>query len=96
MLEKLKILLDIKDNSKDIILNLLIEDATQEVLDYTHQATLPAGLESAVRDIVIINYNRRGTEGLISESFSGVSQSYLDDLPKPLQKKLRSYRRLPR
>lgn len=94
MLEKIKILLGITDNTKDTLLNLLIEDATQYVKDYTHQEILPTGLDSAIRDIVVLNYNRRGTEGLQSESFSGVSQSYLDNLPKPLLKKLKNYRRL--
>lgn len=96
MLEKIKTLLSITDNSKDALLSILVEDATQYVKDYTHQDTLPIALESAVRDLVILNYNRQGTEGVTSESFSGVSQSYLDDLPKPLLKKLKSYRRLPR
>lgn len=95
MLDKIKLYLGLTGNEKDALLSQLLEDATQYVKDYTHQETLPQALESSVRDIVIIQYNRIGTEGVVSESFSGVSCNYLDDLPKPIKRKLRSYRRLP-
>lgn len=77
----------------------LIEDAIIDVQDYTNteeDPIPPKGCISIIKDIVVIKANKLGSEGLSSESYSGVSQSFLDDLPKDLFRKLKRFRKLPR
>ncbi|MEG1415684.1 MAG: phage head-tail connector protein [Clostridium sp.] len=77
----------------------LIKDTIEEVKEYinfTDGDTMPLGCEGIVKDLVIIKYNKQGSEGLQSESYSGVSQSYLDDIPKDIKRRLNRYRKLPR
>lgn len=86
MLEKIKLLLGLKldDDSEDILLNLMLEDAISDVLIWTNRSELPVSLESAARQVVIIRYNKQGVEGESSHSEGGISRSF-DDLPKGLQ-----------
>ena len=60
MLEQVKLLLGITDNSKDDILSLLIEQATEEALIYTHQNSIDNLLTAIVRMVVynFIAWNR--------------------------------------
>ena len=97
MLEKIKVLLGIlsNDTSKDDILKIYIEDSTEEVKQYINSTDVPKELEGLIRDIVIIKYNRRGSEGLISENVGGMGRSYLDDIPKEIKRKLKRFRKLP-
>lgn len=54
MLEKVKIMLGIKQNdtSCDDVLNLMLEDAATAVLNYCRIKKLPKELEAVVREIV--------------------------------------------
>lgn len=84
---------------KEVILADLITDSIQEIKDYLNYGeadTLPLSLKSTVQELVIIKVNRMGAEGLQSESYSGVSQTYIEGLPQSLKATLRKYRRLPR
>ena len=78
----------------DIKLQAIVEDVTQEVLADTNQSKLNAQLESAVISLSVIAVNRIGTEGLASEGYSGVSTSYLDDVPPRVASILNANRRL--
>jgi hypothetical protein len=53
MLEDIKTLLDIQDDSSDAVLALMLEDAIQAALDYCRRSTLPPALESLVRGLVV-------------------------------------------
>lgn len=77
----------------------IIEDSMAEVKDYINlgeEDTLPIGSIGAIKDIAIIKANKIGSEGLSSESYSGVSQSFIDGLPKDTLKKIKRLRKLPR
>ena len=78
----------------EIKLQAIIEDVTQEVLADTNQSKLNAQLESAVISLSVVAVNRLGTEGLASEGYSGVSTSYLDDVPPRVASILNANRRL--
>ena len=78
------------------MLTILLEDAEQTLLDLTNQDTLPAQLESTQEDIAILSYNKIGNEGESSRGEGGISRSFEKDLPEPILKKIRKYRRLPR
>lgn len=84
---------------KEVLLTDLITDSIQEIKDYLNYGeaeTLHPSLKSTVQELVIIKVNRMGAEGLQSESYSGVSQSYIEGLPQDIKARIRKYRRLPR
>ena len=93
LVERLKLRIDEIElsNSK---LSEIIDDVTIEVLANTNQPELNAQLESAVISLSVIAVNRIGTEGLASEGYSGVSTSYLDDVPPRVASILNANRRL--
>ena len=93
LLERLKARLD-ENELSDGKLQGIIDDVTIEVLANTNQPTLNAQLESAVISLSVVAVNRIGTEGLASEGYSGVSTSYLDDVPPRVASILNANRRL--
>ena len=93
LLERLKARLDDVEVPY-IKLQAIVEDVTQEVLADTNQSKLNAQLESAVISLSVVAVNRLGTEGLASEGYSGVSTSYLDDVPPRVASILNANRRL--
>ena len=93
LVERLKERLDENELSDDK-LQAIIDDVTLEVLADTNQSKLNAQLESAVISLSVITVNRLGTEGLASEGYSGVSTSYLDDVPPRVAFILNANRRL--
>ena len=96
MLKKIKIALPTSttDTSKDDLLNLMIEDVQEFILNYCNIKELPGKAESLIRRIVVIRYNIMGSEGLQSESYSGVSQSFIDGLPKDIKQELGAIRKV--
>lgn len=95
ILEKIKRRSIAAKNQSDELLNDLIEETEEEIKVYIHREDIPIGLEGSLVELVVIKCNRLGTEGINSESFSGVSTSYLDGFPKEIIKKLRRCRKLP-
>ena len=87
-IEKLK---KLTGESDDILLSLLLEEATAFVLSYTGRTKIVAGLEKAVRDLAVIALNRIGTEGEASRSGGGESYSF-DNAPKHVYDTLDRYR----
>jgi len=53
-----------------------------------------AALMGAILDIAIIKLQRLGTEALASQSFSGVSESFLSGYPAHITATLNRYRRI--
>ena len=82
MLEKLKILLGIEDNSKDYVLQLTIDIVTDMVLNYCHIKEIPSGLENVVVSMCIDkyraeNYGQENSEGKVKSISEGdVSVSF--------------------
>ena len=93
MLENIKLLLGISSTEKDALLLLLIQQAEDEAKDFTHREDV-CELQSTIEKMVVYNYNRLGTEGLNSESYSGVSYNYTTDQPEPILKMLKRYRKI--
>lgn len=93
MLDKIKTLLGITGEEKNDLLTLLIDQATEEALLFTHNNQLDQ-LETAIIKMVIYNYNRLGTEGVDSESYSGVSFAYSADYPETILRLLKSKRKI--
>lgn len=82
MVEEIKILLgDASVNYTDAQINLCVKQSTAEVQAYCNRE-LDTELEMIVEKIAIIKLNRLNSEGLASQSFSGVSESYVDGYPQ--------------
>ena len=87
-IEKLK---KLTGEGDDILLSLLLDEATAFVLSYTGRTKIVTGLEKAVRDLAVIALNRMGTEGEASRSGGGESYSFAN-APKHIYDTLDRYR----
>lgn len=94
MLERIKLLLNITDESKDALLMELIENATEFARNYINNDDALDNLTGTIVAMVIHDYNRMGTEGLTSENYSGVSFGYASGYSDDIMKQLRRYRRV--
>jgi hypothetical protein len=84
MIEDIKILLgDAAESFNDSLINLCIRQATAEVESYCNRE-LDTELEMCVERIVILKLNRINTEGLDSQSYSGISENYINGYPADL------------
>ncbi len=92
-LGRLKIKLDITDNSQDDKLNLYLAEAEDTVLDIIGRDVLPDRLVSVVTSLAEITYNRQGSEGEGLRGEGGISRSFINDLPADMQKRLKNYPR---
>lgn len=81
---------------KEELLADMIEDCERDLKDMLHIEELDESHASILKEMVLIRINHDGTEGIASESHSGVSTTYLDDLPKSLIRKIHAKRRLKR
>lgn len=84
-------LMRLTGESDECLLSLLLEDAREFVLAYTNRTKLIEPLKKPVRDLAVIAYNRRGTEGESSRSGGGESYSF-DNAPKQIYDVLNRYR----
>lgn len=81
MIEEIKILLgEAAANYTDAQINLAYRMAAVEVENYCNRE-LDEALQFAAEEIAVIKLNRANTEGLTSQSYSGVSESYIDGYP---------------
>lgn len=81
MIEEIKILLgDAADNFTEAQIGLCAKQALAEVEAYCRRKA-DYELEIVAEKIAIIKLNRLNTEGLASQSYSGVSENYVDGYP---------------
>lgn len=86
MLKSIKLMLGIIEDDKDELINELIRVTEEEVKEYcnfTNDAQLEK-LNGAIKNMVILKYNRLGAEGLTAENYSGNSFSYMSDYPESI------------
>lgn len=94
MIEEIKLMLgDAATNYSDAQISLAYRMALAEVEAYCKREA-DAVLELCAEKIAVIKLNRSNTEGLASQSYSGVSESYLDGYPEEVQMILRGKRRI--
>lgn len=94
MLQKIKRLLGIEDATKDDLLLLLIDNAIQFAINYTHNEHCLGIIESTIIKMVVVDYNKLGSEGLNSESYSGVSFNYQQSYSEDIMAALRAHRKV--
>lgn len=94
MIDEIKILLgDAADSFSDAQISLCLKMALAEVEAYCHRQA-DAELEMVAQRIAIIKLNRLGSEGLSNQSYSGVSEAYIDGYPDDILKVLNRKRKL--
>lgn len=81
MIEEIKILLgDAASNFTDAQIGLCAKLALAEVEAYCNRV-IDVELELIAEKIAVIKLNRLNSEGLAAQSYSGVSESYIDGYP---------------
>ena len=94
MVEEIKILLGAAaGNYSDAQIGLCLKMALAEVQAYCNRE-LDYELEMCAERLAVIRLNRLNTEGLASQSYSGVSESYEDDIPADILRILNRKRRI--
>ena len=94
MLEEIKTLLgDAAANYSDAQIGLCLKMALAEVQAYCNRE-LDLELEIVAQRIAIIKLNKLNAEGLSSQSYSGVSESYIDGYPADIMAVLKRKRRM--
>lgn len=94
MIEEIKLLLgDSASNYSDALIGLRLKQALAEVEAYCNR-TVDYELEMCAQQIAIIKLNRMGSEGLASQGYSGVSESYIDGYPAEIKAILNRKRKL--
>ncbi len=94
MIEEIKIMLgDAASNFTDAQIGLALKLALAEV-EAICKRSVDSELEVVVLRIAVIKLNRMNTEGLAAQSFSGVSESYIDGYPEDIQLILRGQRKI--
>lgn len=86
------------DETQEPLLQRYIDKAINKVMNFTKRdkAYVEKELQNQVIDLAIIFYNRKGTEGLKSQSYSGVSETYVEDIPNEIKRDLYAHRLLKR
>lgn len=84
MLEEIKLLLgDAADGFSDAQISLCYKLALAEVEEYCNREADTA-LQLAAERIAVIKLNRINTEGLASQSYSGINENYIDGYPQDI------------
>lgn len=84
---------DAVNNFTEEQIGLALKRALAEVEGYCGR-TLDYELEAAACEIAIIKLNRLNTEGLSSQSYSGINESYIDGYPAEIKAVLNRKRKI--
>ena len=94
MIEEIKLLLGgAASNYSEAQISLCYKFALMEVEEYCRREADTA-MELIAEKIAVIKLNRINTEGLASQSYSGVSESYIDGYPAEIKAVLDRKRKL--
>lgn len=93
-MDDIKILLgDAKENYSDEQITLCLKHAKSEVKSYCNRE-LDEELEIIAEKIAVIKLNRLNSEGLQSQSYSGISENYINGYPADIIAVLNRKRKL--
>ena len=94
MINDIKIMLgDSASNYSDALINLCYKQAVTEVEAYCNREA-DIELDLVADRIAVIKLNRIGSEGLSGQSYSGVSESYIDGYPADIMAILNRKRKI--
>ncbi len=87
IIEKIKKRNDI--NTDFFHLEEIYDDVISDILMLTHRKTLDDSFESLVKEMMEYRMNTQGTIGILNDGYSGVQQSYNQDYPQRILRKIR-------
>ncbi|MGM9630373.1 phage head-tail connector protein [Butyricicoccus sp.] len=90
-LEKLMLYLHTTD---DATLEVLLQNAQQYAVDYCNLAEYQDALNPVVFRMVCEDWNRKGSEGVASAAYAGLSETSAQDYSPQVMRQLRKHRRL--
>lgn len=94
MTENIKLMLgNSASNYSDAQIEFAYRRAVNEIETYCKR-NLDVELAMVAEEIAVIKLNRLGTEGLSNQSYSGVSEGYIDGYPDTIKKILNSKRKV--
>lgn len=76
------------------VLNLLINQCKLIAKDYCNLNEYSDKLDEVVKVMVCERFNKLSADGISSQSYSGISESYTDDFSPMIYKSLRKHRKL--
>lgn len=79
---------------KDNLFMLLIDLAKQEFLDYTGRADVPAAAEGLITSMVVEKFNRIGVEGVETQRYNSIDETFIDGYSANIQSGLKRYRKV--
>lgn len=91
MLENIILLIGDAAVGQDDLLTLLIKNAKSYAVQYCGLDSYSSSLDSIIMKMVCEDFNKRGSEGLGSKSFSGISESYVDGYSQGILNQLDMY-----
>jgi hypothetical protein len=95
MIEEIKILLgEIANNYTDDQIGIVAKHVVAEVQAYCNREILDYELETVAVRLAIIRLNRMHSEGLASQSMSGVTEAYIDGYPEDIKAVLNRKRKI--
>ena len=92
MTEIENLMLQLGDRSAHVGINLatlILNDVAESLSNMGVDTTKCPAL---VRRIAVTRINQLGSEGVASEGYSGVSQSFMDDLPADIKREINALR----
>lgn len=94
MIEEIKVMLGAAaSNFTEAQIGLALKQAMAEIQGYCNRE-LDYELEIIAERIAVIKLNRTNSEGLVAQSYSGVSESYIDGYPSDILAVLNRKRRI--
>lgn len=94
LIDDAKILIGITGTSKDALLTLLKSQCETDFKDYCNRSTIPDSANGVILNMLLVQYNRLGSQGITNESYSSISQTFTEGYPDNIIKQLNHYRKL--
>lgn len=82
----------ITGNTNDDLISLMLDKAEAEISAYLN-TEYETKFDNLAVDIAVIKINRLGSEGLVSQGYSGASESYIDGYPQEILNQLNRFKR---
>lgn len=84
----------LKPQASDDVLTALWEQAAGDFLSESGLTDIPEKALPLIEQMTLFRFNQTDAEGLASQGFSGMSESYLTDYPARLQRLMHGFRRV--
>lgn len=82
------------NSTNTTVLTLLMNQCKQIATDYCNLSEYNEKLDEIVKVMVCERFNKLSADGISSQSYSGISESYTDDFSPMIYKSLRKHRKL--